>query len=261
MLIVRALFLAGVSLSLHAAPAQWTGFYLGINSGYAWGETQAHLSIAIPSERSYFGETDQHLVEQAADHDLDAQGYTGGLQLGYNQCWNCGLLIGIETDMNALLLTRSHTVHSPYPNYSGVSYRLHQHFSTDWLYTLRPRIGFAYRRLLTFATGGLTLTDLNYKQTYSDDYLSITYPPTHDVDFSASKSTLSVGWSVGGGLEYLLGKRFSTSLSYLYTRFETLSLQKKLIADYEDGYIATNTFHNSAPLSTNLLRLSLNWHL
>jgi opacity protein-like surface antigen len=44
--------------------------------------------------------------------------------------------------------------------------------STDWLLTVRPRIGFAWDRTLAYATLGLAVTQLKFSQTYTDN---ITY--------------------------------------------------------------------------------------
>ncbi|GLK86550.1 outer membrane protein [Ancylobacter defluvii] len=62
----------------YAAPVPvftWTGFYLGANAGYGWGE---------------------------ADFSDDTNGFLGGIQAGYNwQFAGSPLVVGIETDLQA----------------------------------------------------------------------------------------------------------------------------------------------------------------
>ena len=40
---------------------------------------------------------------------------------------------------------------------------------TEWLLTLRPRVGYAWGNTLVFGTGGLALTRLKFSQTYNDN--------------------------------------------------------------------------------------------
>ncbi|MBS7545806.1 outer membrane protein [Ancylobacter oerskovii] len=62
----------------YAPPAPvftWTGFYLGANAGYGWGE---------------------------ADFSDDTNGFLGGIQAGYNwQFAGSPLVVGVETDIQA----------------------------------------------------------------------------------------------------------------------------------------------------------------
>ncbi|HEY9214722.1 MAG TPA: outer membrane protein [Ancylobacter sp.] len=50
----------------------WTGFYLGANAGYGWGE---------------------------ADHSSDIDGFLGGIQAGYNYQLSGPFVIGVEADL------------------------------------------------------------------------------------------------------------------------------------------------------------------
>ncbi|MBS9478605.1 outer membrane protein [Ancylobacter radicis] len=61
----------------YAAPAPvftWTGFYIGANAGYGWGE---------------------------ADWSDDTNGFLGGIQAGYNWQLGNGFVLGLETDLQA----------------------------------------------------------------------------------------------------------------------------------------------------------------
>jgi outer membrane immunogenic protein len=105
-----------------AAVYDWTGFYVGANVGYAWGE----------AEVTALGATD------SGDYD----GFVGGLQLGYNH--QIGqFVVGLEVDAQL----------------SGVEYDEAFAGGTasselTWFGTGRARVGYAFDRFLPYITGG-----------------------------------------------------------------------------------------------------------
>jgi outer membrane immunogenic protein len=125
----RAADLPQVAPTYAAPPApvaayDWTGLYLGINGGWAWGSNPNNRSIG-------FGGSDGGLV---------------GGTLGYNWQWG-HLVAGLETDYDwASVGTRNAAV----PATAG----LHS------LGTFRGRIGYAMDRVLFYGTGGLAYGDV-----------------------------------------------------------------------------------------------------
>jgi len=79
----------------------WTGFYVGGNAGWAWGNSSATsvftcptpvCSRSIAANLAAFG--------AGATGSSSPNGFTGGLQAGYN--WQAGSAVyGLETDFNA----------------------------------------------------------------------------------------------------------------------------------------------------------------
>jgi outer membrane immunogenic protein len=105
-----------------APPYNWTGFYVGINGGGAWGNSD--FSAPFPT----------------GTFDLSG-GLVGGT-IGYN--WQMGQLVfGVEGDIDwsnirgstACALTSCET-------------------KNDWLGTARGRLGYAFDRFLPYVTGG-----------------------------------------------------------------------------------------------------------
>src|SRR6478752_745980 len=109
-LAMQALFAAALLAALSAArPAQadgiWSGFYVGANAGYAWGNAGNNLTIVDgPGINCHFCAlgvgNDAGLVQTAGSPSFDPKGFTGGVQLGYNwqtQNW----VYGLEADFNA----------------------------------------------------------------------------------------------------------------------------------------------------------------
>ena len=104
----------------------WTGFYVGLQGGYAWTDFDGDVG----------------------DFDNLDGGLFGGY-VGYNyqyQNW----VFGVEGDFNGVWNDKSFTVTgipgvAPFTVNSG----------TDWLASIRARAGFTWDRALIFATGGV----------------------------------------------------------------------------------------------------------
>src|ERR1700730_12687662 len=76
----------------------WTGFYLGVNAGGAWGRSDA-ATTTIFSPKGYSATTNTGAIEIAGAQRLNSSGITGGLTAGYN--WQSGnIVFGLESDFN-----------------------------------------------------------------------------------------------------------------------------------------------------------------
>jgi outer membrane immunogenic protein len=108
-------------------PPYWTGFYLGINGGGGWGESQWD---GVGSFRV-------------------SGGLIGGT-IGYG--WQSNrVVIGAEGDIDWSGIRGSSTVFCP-PGCSTRGY---------WLSTVRGRLGYSFERVLPYLTGGLALGNIN----------------------------------------------------------------------------------------------------
>jgi len=108
----------------------WTGFYVGVNAGYGWGN----------DDNRGFG-----LVNRGNDDG----GFVGGAQLGYN--YQMGMFVlGAEADLQYADLGSNFVV-------NGVRYGS----DNDWFGTARVRAGFAFDRFMVYATGGVAYGDSN----------------------------------------------------------------------------------------------------
>ena len=75
---------------------------------------------------------------------VGAEGMTLGGQAGFN--WQVdNFVAGLETDFQSFHQRASSTATAIYPTggAAGFPFTISQSFSTDWLWTLRPRLGFA----------------------------------------------------------------------------------------------------------------------
>src|SRR5262249_27313089 len=110
----------------------WTGFYIGINGGGAWGQS------------SFDGPT-------GTGGNFNTSGWVAGGTAGYNLQYGRGVF-GLEGDVD-------------WSNISGsapcVGGAATCQMTNDWLATARGRAGFAFDRFLPFVTGGLAVGNIN----------------------------------------------------------------------------------------------------
>src|ERR1039458_2772872 len=166
-------------------PFSWTGFYAGINSGYAWGQSSwSDPAIGASSGNFHTG-----------------GGLVGG-QLGYN--WQTGaVVLGIETDADWMSVKGSTAGLGGVCLADGGGMCQTQQ---SWVGTTRGRLGYAFDRWLPYVTGGVAYGNIQAVQ------------PT-----STTAST-NVGWTAGTGLEYGIDRNWSAKVEYLQIDLGTATL-------------------------------------
>ena len=206
----RATDLAPVTKAPAAvAVFNWTGFYLGANAGYGWtGNTDR-----ITAVNDAAGLVGGNFV--ATSLPIDASGFVGGGQIGYN--WQISPLwvVGLEAD---LAWTDIHgSVSVPGPN--DASRIMTGTQKLDWLGTVRGRLGIApVDRMLLFVTGGFA---------YGNGSLATALTrtigcPGNNCQQGSTSGTLT-GWTVGGGAEWAFAANWSAKAEYLYYDLGSLS--------------------------------------
>lgn len=93
--------------------------------------------------------------------------------------------------------------------------------STDWLFTARARLGWTESNWLVYATGGLAMSRVTIRNSYSDDFLSNGFQLALE---GADRSSLKTGWTVGAGLEVALTQNWSLKAEYLYVNLGSVDL-------------------------------------
>jgi outer membrane immunogenic protein len=220
----------------------WTGFYVGGNAGYGWGN--ANDSTALGGAWLVDGTRDNLILSPLGNGQLHPNGFTGGIQAGYN--FQAGQWVtGIEADANYFGLKGqfSRTVTNAF---SGSPYTFASSFESDWLVTVRPRIGYAFGHLLVYATGGLAVANQRPSQNITQLNLVFTE--------AGSVSKTTVGWTAGAGVEYAFDNRWSVKAEYLYVDPGSVSFSTSGDTD------STYTGSHSAHLKVNIVRAGLNYH-
>jgi outer membrane immunogenic protein len=163
-------------------PFSWTGFYAGINGGYARGQS-SWSDPAIGASSGKFN---------------TSGGLVGG-QLGYN--WQTGVvMLGIETDADWMSIKGSTAGLGGACTLDGGGQCQTQQ---SWVGTTRARVGYVFDRWLPYVTGGVAYGNIQVVQ------------PT------GTTTNTNVGWTAGAGLEYALDHNWSTKFEYLHVDLGT----------------------------------------
>ena len=189
-----------------SADYDWTGFYLGGNVGYAWGNSD----FSDPAN----GIAGSMSLAQPIDSFDEAGSFYVGVQGGYNYMLPNRWVIGSEFDVSA----------PSFQNPAGLSVGGMTTFTSPTLGsetysenvltsgTLRGRIGYAPGHWLLYATGGLA---------WSYNQLSLTNNVTGATD---SPFLWRLGWAAGAGVETPIAPHWTARLEYLYTDYGNSSV-------------------------------------
>ena len=202
----------------------WTGFYVGVHAGYAWGDAD------------YTFATNGHYNDAAGDafgNSID--GWLGGAQIGYNFQIN-QFVLGVEGSISATDLGKSR-IGSPY--FTG------DRWSTDinWTGSITARLGVAFGRALVYAKGGVAFGDVENRVSDSNDYVNA--------------SSTRTGWTLGAGVEYAFTSNWSIGLEYMYTDLGSFRVNREALVIGTNAPSGFFTSHSvDATFSTITARLN-----
>ncbi|MGD9668031.1 MAG: outer membrane protein [Hyphomicrobiaceae bacterium] len=226
----------------YVAPFSWTGFYVGANAGYAWGDSDYKYSQT--GDYLSYDPLDLAFAHALGSGSFSDGTFTGGAQAGYNVQTN-GIVFGVETDINSFRLSDTQSSGpSPLP-VRGAMVSSAEKFSTDYLFTLRGRLGVAADRTLFYVTGGLAVSELKFSQTF-------THLASGTVE-SGSVSDVKAGWTVGGGIEYAFTSNWTAKVEYLYVDLGSVGFSTK-----NSGFPSFGA-HHEADLTAQIARVGINY--
>ncbi len=154
-----------------------------------------------------------------ASGDFDVDGWLVGGTFGYN--WQQGAgVFGIETDFSWSNIDGGN---------GGGTLGFPVRSELEWLGTLRARAGFVADASLFYVTGGLAYGDVR----------------SRGVGVGSS-SEWHTGWTVGAGIETMLGQGWTTKLEYLYV-------------DLGEESAYTNVGRVQTDLTSHIVRVGLNY--
>jgi len=222
--------------------ARWGGFYVGANAGGSWGDQKVSASVEPGNGTAGISAIDAAALSQASADKSNKGAFTGGVQVGYNYMVGPWLL-GLEADWDWLDLNTSSTKSAPSALLINppIVYSLNQQVTTDWMVTLRPRIGYAFDSWLIYGTGGFAWSELKYRADLSDNR-----GDRGVVDTSTTKT----GWVAGLGAGYALTSQWSLRGEWLYADFGHV------------GTATTNTFASVRPndsVKANVVRVGADY--
>jgi outer membrane immunogenic protein len=231
----------------------WTGWYVGLNAGGAWGRSDPGTTTVV-GPGGYFVPSSPPAIAAAGAQGINSSGFTGGGQAGYN--WQSGRVVfGLEADVGYLGLNGSASTFALYPCCAPFGFTVNSSVRTDWTLTFRPRAGFTIDHWLVYATGGIAASHLTTNFGFVDTTASIATE-------SASIANTRAGWVAGGGAEYALQGPWSIRLEYLHVDLGTMSTTSTNMASLAPLHAyPTNVFGHSVNLRSEIVRFGVNYRL
>ena len=234
----------------------WTGFYVGATLGGAFtsnnndGVQGFSGANPIPVAFAGFGTgvtpvTPGALVVNpsvSANASNGSGGVTGGGEIGYNLQFG-QFVIGLEADIQGIARSRRASGFGRTNDTTGIgsavavidyhSFGPTSNQRPDWFGTVRGRVGYAFDRVLVFATGGLAYTGdkcndntglnapngCSSQSSYFNYYSPGSNSPvifTNNASLTNNNHNNNIGYAVGGGLEYSITSNLSAKVEYLY---------------------------------------------
>jgi len=180
------------------APAfSWTGFYVGVHGGYAWG--------AVVADRDFLGFT----AGRPTGADIDATttypiaGAFGGLNAGFN--FQAGpLVLGVNGEINLARIAGG----ASWPVYGDANDSVSS--LSNWFGSVAARAGLAFGQFHAYGLAGWAFG--NFTHTLSDPL------------YVQSVTAIHMGPVYGGGVEYATARGLVISVEYRRHNFDAQSL-------------------------------------
>ena len=236
----------------------WAGFYVGINAGGAWGRS---TSSTVFSPDGYFAIDSAAAVNAAGDQSSRPSGFTGGVQAGFN-VQSGAMVAGIEAEFDYFGLKGSSSGSGIYPCCAPAGFTITSSVKTDWLATIRGRLGVASGSWLFYVTGGVAFTELKGAFTFTDNcglVLACAFPPFAPVVEALSFSKTKAGYVVGGGVEAGLWSNWSFRAEYLYVDFGSVSAVGFTGPGRNREYRSFQSVHAQHRSESDIARLAINY--
>ena len=260
---LSAFTLSSVALAAPASPPifTWQGFYAGVHVGYGWGNGK----FGIAPGTNWIGDPDLAGVTAAATRNANISGALGGVQAGYN--YQSGKLVfGVEVDASALGVRGNFQSATFNGVVAGSTYSSGGSLGSNWLVTVRPRIGVAMDRALFYVTGGLAIADnrfnhhidfLNTQFLCDGDCVRLPLTPAGGGSGTnaASKTKTIASWTLGAGVEYAVTDKISLKAEYLYVNLGKSSA----VSTYIDPNLAPWRITHKESKNLNIVRVGLNF--
>jgi outer membrane immunogenic protein len=239
----------GIAQAQSRPSVDWSGYYIGANLGAGIGNADLHAGVR--PDTTYFNTgTDSDQVAAAGRGKPSLDSFTGGAVIGYNVQYG-NILFGLEAGANAVGVDEAHSGSSTFLTDPNIQFTVTQTVKSDWIATLRPRIGWAQDNWLVYVTGGLAWTRLELDTFYGDNNAQAGsgLPGAHA---NGSTSSTKTGWTLGAGGEYALSSNWSLTGQYLFIDFGSVNTVAPLVPTPTlDEFSAT--IDGSADLSTSLI--------
>jgi outer membrane immunogenic protein len=214
----------------------WGGGYVGINGGYAFGQSEWGSDPLNPSGNSSTG-------------NFHVNGGLVGATMGVSGQWGAWVL-SVEGDFDwqsikgtsgSTFCTSLFTSTAVGASAAGLSCKT----ASNWLGTLRARVGYAWDRILVYGTAGGAGANVETALTR--------LPYQNNAEF---------GWTAGAGLEWAFAENWTAKVEYLFVDLGNAVCNH----GYSCGYDAAATQalpavngNYTVKLNENIVRVGVNF--
>jgi outer membrane immunogenic protein len=169
----------------------WSGAYVGFNVGGVWYDHNQHFPTPTASPA---------LFARSADFGTSGSDGIFGFHAGTQWQWGAWVL-GVEAALSGCFHEcRSVSGVNTSPLFGGPN-QLFEHKMTN-LFTVGPRIGYAWDRWMIFATGGWASANLKSSRCVVNSAAGCDGPGSNFNGASRNND----GWYAGGGFDYMVHK-------------------------------------------------------
>jgi len=268
-------------------PPMWTGFYVGLNAGGAWSDSSGTTLASGPLGGdpgwlpAWVG-TISAVGASTGAQTTNAGAFIGGGQAGYNFQFQQNFVVGLEADIQGVAggngsLSSANIAPlgpAPVPGYYSAGETMATTLSTqkqlDYFGTVRGRVGYlALPTLLIYGTGGLAYGGVSSSASIfqaNNDCSSPLPGPclAPAASTGGSRSSTQVGWTAGGGIEWMFLPNWSAKLEYLYYDLGSLTYTLPPLVSIGVSFRPVTAALVATQASTrfagNIVRAGVNYH-
>jgi opacity protein-like surface antigen len=265
----------------------WTDVYVGLNGGGAWSSPTLAAQVLPWSPPEIAGNAqsvaDSSLNRLPARYKNNIRGFVGGFQLGANWNFAGDAVVGVEADLdgaagntnsqwsigaasNRVAVTPAT---NPATTRTNTFTTYSQHTTTlAYLGTVRGRIGYLVTPTVQiFGSGGLAYGGV----TAANAYVAYRTGGSTPGYFGPQYNGTLVGWTAGGGFEWMFTPQWSVKADYLYYNLGSVDLKDFNYSVVYAPFNPTQNYTNNnnafgtisqtvAAFSGNVIRAGVNRH-
>ena len=201
----------------------WTGWYVGLNGGGGWGQTNHTATVNAAG------------LPPVTTNNFNTSGWLGGGTIGYN--YQMGQwLVGAEADLDWSNIRGTFNGTVPVAGVGAAAFSLSSQL--NWLDTTRVRVGWVWDHALFYGTAGAAVGGVTATAAASAAAGGLGAAVT------AADTQTRFGWTAGAGVEYAFNNYLSAKVEYMYVNLGT---QTQINVD-------------SVKFNTNIVRAGVNLH-